>query len=422
MQKVRFYLLLMVSFTLGVQGVNAELWHAHNEWDMQWEKKFSQWIGSGEVHKKLFTSKKSPYYGIKADCADAAYALRAIFSLENSLPFKIDNPSGGRHAYNHLDNELDKFDRYGASNKRLVAFINYLGDQVGTEHLSHHDTLPVTVSAVKPGMIYTYKIKRFTGKTIRHTYNIKKITMTGNFDVIYSTQAIAKNNLDMMYRQDYMFSNAPHDVWGFKRFKWPHLQNISENRYPENYAYSHEEFILAQKLGARGFFKYVQKTLQVSQESPEGMIRRSLKTLCTQARDRVGYVNQAIDYLNRNGRSCMNYSDYDAYSTPARDKSLKEAFSRLFDARQEIEDEGEVNSVNEDLWNATLAIEKGAYFSTPENLLYVCSIHYRSGKTIDLAELHRRQEAGLLSSHPNDSVKLRWGETTRGGTHCRVWY
>ncbi|MBC98055.1 MAG: hypothetical protein CME63_09915 [Halobacteriovoraceae bacterium] len=424
MQKLSkiFHLSLILVCSMVALPGHADIWKAENEWNMEWEKKFSQWMRSAQVHKKLFTSKNSPYYGIKADCADTSYALRAIFSLENSLPFRVANPSGGRNAYNYLSNELDKFDRYGNEKKRLVAFINYLGAQVGTEHLSHYDTTPVQVSEISPGMIFTYKIRRFTGKTIRHSYNIKDITPTGNFDVIYTTQAIAKSGADMMYRKEYMFSNTPHGVWGFKRFKWPHLQNANMSRYPEKFGHSSEQYDLVDKLGVRAFFRYVKKTLQVLEETPEGLLTRSLNTLCTQAKDRVTYVNQAIEHMRVNGSRCMNYADYDAYSTPARDKALSEAYISLFANRKDVEAMGQENEVDPILWDALVAIEKGADYSSDEELYKLCSINYREGKTIHLAELYRRMEAGLLSSHPNDKIELRWGETSRGGTRCRVWY
>ncbi len=419
MQKICLSMLLF----LCLQSVShAKIWTAKNEWNMDWERKFSLWMQSANVHKKLFTAKNSPYYGIKADCADTTYALRAIFSLENSLPFSVINPSGSRNSFNNLSNELSRFDRYGSAQKRLVAFVNYLGAQVGTEHLSHYDTTPVDIDQIKPGMIFTYKIKRFTGKTIRHSYNIKDITATGNFDVIYTTQAIAKAGSDMMYRKEFMFSNAPHTSWGFKRFKWPHLHGVSANRYPEDFGFSNEQYALVNEMGARPFFKHVKKTLQVLEETPQGLLTRSFNTLCTQAKDRVTYVNQGLDHMRTNGSSCMNYADYDAYSTPARDKALSEAFISLFANREDVEANGEIGEVDPTLWNAIVDIESTSSSVNDSDLLKLCAITYRAGKTIHLAELYKRMDRGLLSSHPNDRVELRWGETSRGATNCRVWY
>jgi hypothetical protein len=420
MHKIIFFIL---SISFFFKPLQAKLWTAENEWDLEWESRFAQWMQSPQVHNKLFTSKNSPYYGIKADCADASYALRAIFSMENSLPFRVINPSGGRNAFNYLSNELTKFDRYTNPAKRLVAFINYLGSQVGTEHLSYHDTTPVKLSEIKPGMLFTYKILRSTGKTIRHSYNIKDVTQTGNFDVIYATQAIAKSGADMMYRKEYMFSNPPHSVWGFKRFKWPHLHGIEMNRYPEEFGYSHEQFGLVSEMGDRPFFRLVKRTLQEVEETPQDLLARSLNLVCTQAQDRVMYVNQALEFMERNGRRCMNYSDYDAYSTPARDKALSEAFYNLFANRNDVEKMGKAGEVDSELWELINDIEDGSRFNfNSSSLLKSCAVTYRPGKTIHLAELYRRMQKGLLSSHPNDRVENRWGETSRNGTRCRVWY
>ena len=69
----------------------------------------------------MFNDPKSPYYGISTDCADTAYALRAIFAFENKLPFAITNPSGNRGASLSLNNKSKKFDSAGPENKRPAA-------------------------------------------------------------------------------------------------------------------------------------------------------------------------------------------------------------------------------------------------------------------------------------------------------------
>jgi hypothetical protein len=408
------------------QAANSSVWQASNTWDMQWEEKFAQWMMSAKVHKNIFVGKNSPYYGIKADCADASYALRAIFSMENSLPFQVKDPSGSRRGFNGLSNETNKFDYAGAKEKRLVAFINYLGASVGTEHLNYHDTLPVKIESVSPGMLYTYKIKRAFNKSIRHAYNIKDITETGDFDVIYATQAIAKKGLPLNYRRGFAFSNAPQTVWGFKRFKWPSELRSSASVYPEDYGYSQEQFDLAKSLGARGFFRHVKNTLKLADQTPLELLQSKMKTLCRAANDRVEYVNQGLEHHRQTRGRCMNYADYDAYSTPSRDKSLQNDFENLFYEMSVLENSGEFREVGYAYWDLLQEIRSGQAQGRDRNLdselMNLCSITYKAGATIHLAELYRRMDAGLLSSHPNDEMAQRWGETGRNRTRCRVWY
>ena len=43
------------------------------------------------------------------------------------------------------------------------------------------------------------------------------------------------------------------------------------------------------------------------------------------------------------------------------------------------------------------------------DLAEFCAIEWKPGTSMDLSELFRRQEAGMLSSHPNDIIERRWG-------------
>lgn len=419
MQKVMAFLAVLVIST----NLQAAIWQDTNTWSTEWETKFATWMKSEAVHKKLFTSKGSKYYGIKADCADASYALRAIFSLENALPFKVLNPSGSRSGFKYLNNKTDKFDRAGSQDKRLVSMINYLGDSVGTEHLSHHDTIPVKISAIDAGMMFTYKIKRRFRRTIRHSYNIKSVTQYGDFDVIYSTQAIAKNNLEMIKRNGYSFSNLPHGTWGFKRWKWPQHEGMSNRSLPEVTAYSQEQYTLATELGKK-FFRYVKDKLKSSTEAPQQLLERKFRLLCIESRDRISYVNQGFDHHTRTNGKCMNFADYDAYSTPARDAALKSSYERFETDYKEIIKEGLENQVDFKILEIAKAIVKGVdEGSQVEQDLYdLCSINYMEGKNIHMAELYKRIKKEVMSSHPNDLKPQRWGDSKRNRTKCKVWY
>ncbi|MFT6071125.1 MAG: hypothetical protein ACJAT2_002114 [Bacteriovoracaceae bacterium] len=416
---------MFIAVLIMSQTASAMIWEDSEVWSVEWEKKYAAWMESDAVHKDLFVSPESKYYGIVADCADASYALRAIFSLENALPFKVLNPSGSRgDKFKYLSNRTTKFDSRGAtSEKRLVAMINYLGDSVGTEHLSHHDTIPVKIDAIDAGMIFTYKIKRSFRRTIRHSYNIKGVTRYGDFDVIYSTQAIAKKNLPMIHRSGYSFSNLPHDVWGFKRFKWPQHEGMRNESLPAETSYSSEQFSLVTELG-KAFFRYVKDKLKLGSEAPEELLKRKLGLLCIEARDRISYVNQGYEHHLETGKKCMNYADYDAYSTPARDAALKSSFENFEEEYKEIVNQGLENEIDFDVLEMAKAIVKGATSGSQaeEDLYNTCSINYMEGSKMHLAELYSRLKSNVLSSHPNDLKPQRWGDTTRNRTKCKVWY
>ncbi|MCK6595573.1 MAG: hypothetical protein L6Q33_10260, partial [Bacteriovoracaceae bacterium] len=94
MYKLSIIMLLMV-FVFPTK-INAVIWEDTRSWTLADEENFSAWMQSPAVNETMFTDSKSRYYGVNTDCADTAYAFRAIFAFENGLPFAITNPSGSR--------------------------------------------------------------------------------------------------------------------------------------------------------------------------------------------------------------------------------------------------------------------------------------------------------------------------------------
>jgi hypothetical protein len=394
----------------------AAVWQTTKDWSWQDEEDYALWMRTNKANKDMFVSKTSPWYGISADCADASYALRIIYSYEKGLPFAFRNPSGARGKNATITNSTSKFDKHPEGEKRVVAFINYLGLSVGTENLSYNDTYPTAISSIAPGTIFTYKIKTRNG-FVRHSYNIKDISEIGTFRLLYATQAIKKEGLPMKDTWDKTLVNLPHGVWGFKRFIWPGYHLKKMKKYPTEWNASNEQLSLVNRHGKK-FFSQVQKTLASIDETPEAKLQRMFNGLCEEANSRIKYVQQGVDYKNKIGNKCMNYSQYDIYSTPARDRALKGAFTNLQSLIVELESLS--GSQNYELVRSIFNSQRS--LSDSEELLSLCAITYKKDTSIDLGELWDRLSSGKLSSHPNDILEVRWGEKTSPKTKCKRWY
>ncbi|WP_127716154.1 hypothetical protein [Halobacteriovorax sp. HLS] len=406
--------LFLIFISLLTLSSYASVWDATNEWDESFENEYQQWMTTHAVKADMFVSKESKYYGISADCADAAYALRAIFARENSLPFAITNPSGSRDRNNAISNKTNAFDKYNDLDRRFVEFINYIGDSVGSENLSRLDTYSVALNSIKPASLFTYKIKGRFGRSIRHVYTIKDIQSNGNFDLIYSTQAIKKSKLPMNYRKAKELVDLPHDVWGFKRFIWPQHLGINPSRYPEHYNYSTEQFSLASSMNSNEFFERVKSLLRTSEESVSQIIERSIDNICQEASARIVNVAQGYEYNNQINGRCMNYTEYDTYSTPARDKALKASYELLIYNFNKYENQIEDPEVEH--------LARAIVFNLESSELNsYCPLVVSSSYTFNLGQIWNKIKKGVMSSHPNDSLSARWGEST-DRTKCKTWY
>lgn len=402
-------------------NASAAVWIDTEKWSVDYEEKYSEWMSSSHVRESMFTDKNSPYYGINPDCADAAYALRAVFAFEHRLPFAITSPSGDRLGKT-LNNRMNVWDSAGdTSEKRLVAMVKEIGDSVGSEGLAYLDTFPTAINTIRNGTLFMFKIKARFRKYIRHTMSIKNINPVGTFDVIYSTQANQRQHGQLIRKKQKEFEQLPHSPWGFKKFRWPEHLGRDLSVIPKELGPSMEQFVLADQLGQKEFFKYVKKTVATENETRGQKLNRAFAAVCDETFARISYVNQALDWLAQNNNRCMNYAEYDAYSTPSRDADLKDLYVKLKEAYNDAERAGELDSAKPQIVAFTRFIFTGTG-STNSELESYCPINYRPGVTTDLATIYKRIEKGHLSSHPNDKVELRWGEATSPKTKCKKWY
>ena len=427
---MKLFLSLVFYFVLG--NLHATVWDSLNTWDDSYELKYQEWVRSEEVNPKLFISKKSPYYGLSLDCADLAYILRAIFSYENSLPYQVKNPVATKLSKRqYFTNDMERWDSL-LPEVRVLKFLHFLSASLGSDTLSFYDTYPIKLEKISSGDIFLFKIEKQDNTAVRHTYIIKNINERGLFDLIYSTQAVKEEKKAFYLRKNKQISPLyfPTAGRGFKRMKWPifygkPVDELGKPLVPQDE--SDEQYSLAKKLGGDKFFKYLQKLLQIRPETLLEEFAREIQDLCITLDERKNVVLEAQNYLVKINNRCMEYQEFDSFSTPNLDKTIAKTFldlksrytnlteSQLIELSQTktgqrlkaimspVEDTTEVN--NEDEWCAIKFkfLEQDYYIKLKDffnNLVVLKNISF----------------------HPNDTINRRWGLDTSENTACQTWY
>ncbi len=395
---MKFLLILLMSI-----NSFSVVWESKNSWDLEWEKKYRQWVLNDF---QANTYSKGKYKGIITDCADAVYALRAIFAYENELPFVIANTLGGRSTT--LNNETSAFDEQKEGVERLIAFINNFGHIVGTLSLAHHDTFSINVEEISPGDTYVTVNPDLT----RHAYIIKGIEETGYFDLLSSTVPRGVRILLRQYGPPTpLFSEAP---FGFRRFKWPeHLDNPDVEISAE-LGFGFKQYEMLAQYG-ESFFGEVRKLIKKKSETIKTEIKRVLENIKNQFKSRVEIVNESIEYQKEIKGRCFNAAEYDSYSTPSRDKRIIAALDALGQSWIKAKDAGNTFAVGE---KEQLGLDYLISVNTSEKagkkLEKMLKVKFRKGlfkkpKKIDIKRFYFGIKDGSVSTNPNDSLLQRWG-------------
>jgi hypothetical protein len=435
-QNVKIMAFLLILFTAPLRG---QVWEHQHSWSNEWELQYSQWVASKEVHKKIFTDKSSPFFGIQADCADNIYALRIIFSSINSLPFSLvqnryvprglklrkkGNPANKKLPT--LSNLTKKFNHFKNPRERLVAFINEVGDQRGTYHMGLMDTYPIDLKSVRPGDIFSYDLT-LKGKTLRHVVIVKNVHDTGTFDFLYSTQRIMNNNigffrgwrkspreLKLKLEQDIKFL-PKRSTHGFRRFIWPRHTFTKPRNYPKAYQYNRGQFKLAKKLGPKKFFQYVKQLHKKVDEDPNRLLSRKLGAVCELAQERIKAVKEAYSLIKRRGGKCLSYREYDIHSTPLLDKVIKQNINSLLYSWEYVTK----NTLDPKLKNLVTDFMN---FKSGPDLKEFCPLNIGKDMVLTLGDMFKRMRKNQLSSDPHDSLLLRWGEPGKKQKRCKRYY
>ncbi|MGZ3696115.1 MAG: hypothetical protein ACXWQO_18890, partial [Bdellovibrionota bacterium] len=378
-------LLLLGSVNTKTTG---EIWPTTQAWSWGWEQKFAAWM-SDEVSPKFFIT-----YGISTDCADAAYALRWIFSRINGLP-----------AGNHLSvtsqlftNEtlLPEWEALPTAanwneDPRFLAALDYLLRNTYTHSLML-DLYPVKISreTTLPGSIFLHLYSEETGHT-ELLYQVLGSNHPAPLRVLASNVPREVRELAEYGMQDW---GSPPGLGkdGLLRFRWAvkspegfsvtdaaSMPNYSLDQYDPDFSRGYDSFVNA----------VTHKIVPDWKPDSAGVMREKIKLLTERLTGRVKIVSDGYDFCTAAKGCPVGSSSWETWSTPSRDGAIARLVEEIYG-----------------LSGTTLCnpgCEAALSYARPNALTQIQGRNFTIGNAID----NWRQ--GLYKSDPNVTVPERWG-------------
>jgi ribosomal protein L39E len=425
-----FRAFLLIALTSLSLTSHAAVWIDTNQWTPEWENEYSTWVqGNWNIEffarKTLANGQSNPYYGLRVDCADTVYSMRAIFAYEHRLPFVVNDPTAMGKLLSH------RMGRWDAQNQnvRIRSFLTFLYDMMSTRSLPN-DTYPVAISrqTIRPGTLM------MTTKQNHHSWCVKDILSIGVPYLVYNSTVGKTTGTTLQQRQSW-----PNPMWVFETNStvsgnagFRNWRSESDLQKPvwQVQGYSEEQY----KIPLKSWVDTVQKRLAVTHETDVQKITRLTKTACEAFQGRVSAVGDGLNYLNSNPRSCMDYATYDTYSTPNRDQrlfddimSLRQSYQNIMKANNGRELSALTVTTLNKVFPAILQSakqERSVMQSSRIDSDSLCVVEYVRGQKMDLAEFKRRLFLGRVSNNPHDTFEYRWGEVQGSSMlakRCQSW-
>ncbi|MBT3235749.1 MAG: hypothetical protein HN353_07345 [Bdellovibrionales bacterium] len=403
----------------------GEVWQAENQWNRDFELKYSQWVSSSAVHREIFAAPDSPYYGVAVDCADLIFAIRAIFAFTHSLPFAIKLSEN-----DIITNQEAWFDGIKDPIRRLKTFIDYFLDDSGTEQLAKLNSYPIDPATLQAGDIYITQWKNDRKVMVGHGYLIKNVLSTGYLHLLYSTTPRTPRILLERFGMPYRLP-LDNTYWGFRRLFTPQ-QLIPHDSVAEPANISFRQYEILKETPAL-FFNYIRDLLKVEDEQMSESIIRQARNLCGQLVQRISLVNLSLEQLGVGGHRTTSPHEYELYSTPDLDKSIYLGIKDLIKQSNSLNirsattmvqivgpnhvfhNANTSDSANDDQLPAKIkaAINylKGVAFSSEAKKAMedLCLVPIGNNVYFSLRDYYLRYSKKQLSSNPNHKWAKRWG-------------
>jgi len=369
---------LLIFFIAG--ELSAAVWSTNKIWTEADEQAYSAWVETNWTND-VFTNVQSPLFGLKTDCADASYAMRAYYAFLNGLPVYFHRYDGAK-----IDQTLSSFDYIKDPISRFRSYLNYVFDVTDTRTLSG-DTYAIAINRqqVRAGIVYV--------SPGIHSYQITGLDIYGVPQTLSSTVPREQRLLFSHYGFPFY---VPHDTKkyldGFRAFKTDVPRESSR-----------EQFDIGVVV-AGDFISYQEKMIQKLQLQVEPFSRRITRikgNLCFFSRERAVLVADAFVAHQARGGSCFGAAAFDNYSTYIRDEKLKKYFLEL------------KKMTSSPAWVTTPQSAKKSLLSVflmelpDDDCTVETSLPIKP--TLRLAEIYQALDAKKIVSDPNATMAQRWG-------------
>lgn len=304
------------------------IWPTRNQWNLDWEKRFEAWVKS-DFHANFFLD-----HQISTDCADAAIALRWIFSRIHYLPAAQSLAGSGFIFSNEMMRDLWKdvpSHEDWKQDQRFRAGLDYVLKNTYTHSLMR-DLYPIAIdrNSFHPGTILLNLYDEYTGHTeIISDLNLEEVSPEP-IRILASDVPREIRKLNEYPLQDW--GNFPtRGKSGFHRFRWPMRTPLGFRLQPEESMpyFSLEQFSEAFAKERPTLTETVIYRLYPDWDPDYASFLRSLVNLVIQRLEaRVKIVEDGYQFCRRNDCS-EGTAGWESWSTPSRDAAISRIVQRI---------------------------------------------------------------------------------------------
>lgn len=369
---------------------NKELWKATQVWSEAWEIKYAEWVEKN-VKENFFSQ-----YNISTDCADAVLGIRWIFARIHGLPVAnhianssslLTNYSVPR-AWRYLDRAED-----WKKDELFMTALNYVMTLASTRTIKN-DSYPVALT--KQGL----RVGAFLLTESQESNHVKLIS-ENNFDdptdlPLFTLASTVPRKVRLMVREVVTDQGWPKlGEKSFLKFRWPIVTSKSVYlKSSESHSdYSEEQFSEELRTEFPVFIEFLLGRLKDSYD-PSKLIELALEDILEYVQQRIQVVEEGAAFCQVNDCS-PGTANWDAWSTPSRDKKLKDKFANMDLLATQFED----------LSPGLVERWEDAQAQTKVGILKF---------NLSLKTIRHLLEIGHASSDPQVSVEKRWGIDLEG--------